>query len=67
MRLDARSQATSGGQEKPENKRKVYCTNVHLGIIEILITSMSKFSAVTLMPLHSPPEDICRYVRLCQV
>ena len=52
---------------KPENKRKIYCTNVHLRIIEILITLMYKLSALTLMPLHSPPENIRRYVRLCQV
>ena len=39
---------------KHENKRKIYCTNVHLRIIEILITLMYKLSAVTLMPLHSP-------------
>ena len=32
---------------KHENKRKIYCTNVHLRIIEILITMMYKFSAVT--------------------
>ena len=38
---------------KPENKRKNYCNNVHLKIIEILITLMYKLSAVTLMPLHS--------------
>ena len=38
--------------EKHENKRKIYCTNVCLRIIEILITLMYKFSAVTLMPLH---------------
>ena len=25
---------------KHENKRKIYCTNVHLGIIEILIALM---------------------------
>ena len=38
---------------KPENKRNIYCTNVHLRIIEILITLMYKLSAVTLMPLKS--------------
>ena len=32
---------------KHENKRKIYCTNVHLRIIEILITLMYKLSAVT--------------------
>ena len=32
---------------KNENKRKIYCTNVHLRIIEILITLMYKLSAVT--------------------
>ena len=32
---------------KHENKRKIYCTNVHLRIIEILITMMYKLSAVT--------------------
>ena len=30
-----------------ENKRKIYCTNVHLRIIEILITLMYKLRAVT--------------------
>ena len=30
-----------------ENKRKFYCTNVHLRIIETLITSMYQLSAVT--------------------
>ena len=33
--------------EKHENKRKIYCTNVHLRIIEILITLMYNLSAVT--------------------
>ena len=37
---------------KPENKRKIHCTNVHLKIIKILITTMYKLTAVTLMPLH---------------
>ena len=37
---------------KPENKCKIYCTNVHLRIIEILITLMYKLSAITLVPLH---------------
>ena len=32
---------------KHENKPKIYCTNVHLRIIEILITLMYKLSAVT--------------------
>ena len=32
---------------KHENKWKIYCTNVHLRIIEILITLMYKLSAVT--------------------
>ena len=32
---------------KHENKRKVYCTNIHLRIIEILITLVYKLSAVT--------------------
>ena len=32
---------------KHENKRNLYCTNVHLRIIEILITLMYKLSAVT--------------------
>ena len=32
---------------KHENKRKIYCTNVHLRIIEILIALMYKLSAVT--------------------
>ena len=51
---------------KPENKPKPYCTSVHLRIIEIQITLMYQLSAVTLMPLDSAPENICRYVRLCQ-
>ena len=38
---------------KPENKRKVYCTNVHLKIIEILITLIYKLRAVPAMPLHT--------------
>ena len=40
---------------KQENKRNIYCTNVHLRIIEVLITLMYKLSAVTLMPL----QEIC--------
>ena len=32
---------------KCENKRKIYCTSVHLRIIEILITLMYNLSAVT--------------------
>ena len=32
---------------KHENKRKTYCTNVHLRIIEILIKLMYNLSAVT--------------------
>ena len=48
---------------KHENKQKIYCTNVHLRIIEIPITLMYKMSAVTLMPLHSPSENIRQYVR----
>ena len=32
---------------KHENKRKIYCTNVHPRIIEILITLMYNLSAVT--------------------
>ena len=44
---------------KHENKRKIYCTNVHLRIIEILITLMYNLSAVTAavtLPLriHTP-------------
>ena len=27
---------------KPENKRKIYCTNVHLKIVDILIALMYK-------------------------
>ena len=53
--------------EKHENKRKIYCTNGHLKIIGNLITLMYKWSAVTLMPLHSPPENVRWYLRLCQV
>ena len=52
---------------KHENKRKIYCTNVHLGIIEILITLMYKLSAVTLRPLHSLSEIIRQYARPGQV
>ena len=33
--------------EKHENTRKIYCTNVHLRIIEILIALMYNLSAVT--------------------
>ena len=50
-----------------ENKRKFYYTNVHLRIIEILITLMYKLSAVTLLPLQSPSENIRQYVRPGQV
>ena len=50
-----------------ENKRKIYCSNVHLRVMEILITLMYKLSAVTLMPLHPPSENIRQYVRLGQV
>ena len=32
---------------KHEDKRKIYCTNVHLRIIEILITLMYDLSAIT--------------------
>ena len=44
---------------KHENKRKIYCTNVHLRIIEILITLMYNLSAVpaaVALPLwkHTP-------------
>ena len=53
--------------KKPQNKRNIYCTNVHVRIIKILITLMYKLSAVTLTPLHFPPENIRQYVRLCQV
>ena len=45
-----------------ENKRKIYCTNVHLRIIEILIRLMYQLSAVTLMPLHSPSK----HTSVCQ-
>ena len=63
-RAHRRHLATNG---KPENKRKIYCSNVHLRIIEILITVMYKLSVVTLMPLHSPAENVRQYVRLGQV
>ena len=43
-RVHRRHLAANG---KHENKRKIYCTNVHLRIIEILITLMYKLSAVT--------------------
>ena len=44
---------------KHETERKIYCTNVHLRIIEILITLMYNLSAVTAavaLPLgkHTP-------------
>ena len=42
-----------GANGKHENKWKIYCTNVDLRIIEILITLMYKLSAVKLMPLHN--------------
>ena len=38
---------------KPENKRTVYCTNVHLRIIEILITLIYKLRAVPPMPFYT--------------
>ena len=60
-----RRRLAANGQH--ENKRKIYGTNVHLRIIEILITLMYKLSAVTLMPLHSPSENIRQYVRPGQV
>ena len=37
---------------KHENKRKIYCTRVHLRIIEILITLMYNLSAVTAAVTH---------------
>ena len=46
---------------KHENKRKIYCTNVHMRIIEILITLMYKLSAVTAavtMHRHKPSAGI---------
>ena len=52
---------------KHENEQKIYCSNVHLRIIEYLITLMYKLSAVTLMLVHSPSENICQYVRPGQV
>ena len=51
---------------KNETERKIYCTNVHLRIIEILITSVYN-SVLSLLPLHSPSENIRQYVRLGQV
>ena len=47
MRLDAAHRRHLAANGKHENKRKIYCTNVHLRIIEILITLMYKLSAVT--------------------
>ena len=47
---------------KHENKRKTYCTNVRLRIIEILITLMYNLSAVTaavILPL-------CKHTPVCQ-
>ena len=44
---------------KHENKRKFYCTNVPLRIIEILITLMYELSAVILMPLHIYHTNAC--------
>ena len=63
-RAHRRHLAASG---KHENKRKIYCTNVHLRIIENLITLMYKLGAVTLMPLKFPSENIRQYVRPGQV
>ena len=49
---------------KNENKRKIYCTNVHLRIIEILITLMYNLSAVTSAVTHAhhhtPQQPILR-------
>ena len=44
------------------NKRKIYCTHVHMGIIEILITLMYKLSAITLMPLHVPDTELTQKI-----
>ena len=43
-RAHRQHQAANG---KHKNKRKIYCTNVHLRIIEILMTLMYNLSAVT--------------------
>ena len=51
---------------KHEMKRKIYCTNVHLRIIENLITSVYN-CVLSLLPLHSPSENIRQYVRPGQV
>ena len=48
-RVHRRHLAANG---KHENMQKIYCTNVHLRIIEILITLMYKLSAATLLPLQ---------------
>ena len=42
---------------KHENKRKIYCTNVHLRIIEILITLMYNLSAVTAAVTVEQPNE----------
>ena len=42
---------------KHENKRKIYCTNVHLRIIEILITLMYNLSAVTAAVTPGPASS----------
>ena len=49
---------------KHENKRKIYCTNVHLRIIEILITLMYHLSAVTAAAsifLLAPVFEVCPF------
>ena len=47
MRLDAPHRQHLAANGEHENQRNIYCTNVHLRIIEILITLMYKLSAVT--------------------
>ena len=46
---------------KHENKRKIYCTNVHLRIIEILITLMYNLSAVTAAYIQGRKGDDGRH------
>ena len=38
---------------KSDNKQNIYCTNVYLKIIDILMTIVYKLSAVIMMPLQN--------------
>ena len=48
---------------KHKNERKIYCTNVHLRLIEILITLMYNLSAVT----AAVTLPLCKHTPVCQV